>query len=154
MSTDVQHLTKDKKKELEAELEQLKTVDRPAVLDRVAYARSLGDLSENAEYHAAREDQGKLESRIKQLEHVLKYAQIVEKNTDGTIGLGTTVVVQKDGKDPKTYTLVDAEEADMSAGKLSQESPLGSVLINKKAGEQVSLETPKGKTSYKILSVD
>lgn len=154
MSVDVQHLTKDKKAELEAEIERLKTFDRPQVLDRVAYARSLGDLSENAEYHAAREDQGKLETRIKQIEHVLKYAQIVKKNTDGTIGLGSKVVVQKTGDEKKTFTLVSAEEADMTIGKLSHDSPIGSALMGKNAGDDAVIETPKGRVTYQILSVD
>lgn len=147
-------LTQEKKKELEAELENLKTVIRAEILERLAFAKSLGDLSENAEYHDSKDAQGKNEARISQIEYILKNAIVVEVNTDGTVGLGSTVVlVKKDSGEEKTYQIVGNEEADFSAGKISFESPIGAALIDKSQGEFVSVETPRGITEYKIKSV-
>lgn len=153
-------LTPEKKTALEQELEFLKTEKRSEILERLAFAKSLGDLSENAEYHSSKEEQGKNEARISQIEFILKNAVVVEANTDGTIGIGSTVTLIK--KDPKpstgqaqevTYTIVGNEEADFSAGKISFESPIGKAVIGKQTGDEVSVETPKGETVYQVKSV-
>jgi transcription elongation factor GreA len=147
-------LTQDKKTALETELLSLKTTVRADILERLAFAKSLGDLSENAEYHSSKDAQGKNESRIAQIEYVLKNAVLVEVNTDGTIGLGSTVVlVKKESGEEKIYQIVGNEEADFSAGKISFESPIGSALMDKQQGDEVIVETPKGETFYKIRSV-
>ncbi|MCA9351357.1 transcription elongation factor GreA [Patescibacteria group bacterium] len=147
-------ITKAKKDELEAELEELKTTKRAEILERLAFAKSLGDLSENAEYHTSKEAQGKNEARISQIEAILKNAELVEANDDGSISLGSTVVVVKDeSKETITYQIVGNEEADFSAGKISFESPLGSSLMDKTVGDQVIVETPKGSTRYTVKEV-
>lgn len=147
-------LTAHKKAELENELENLKTVVRAEILERLAFAKSLGDLSENAEYHSSKEAQGKNEARITQIEYILKNAIVVEANTDGTVGLGSTVVlIKKDTSEEKTYQVVGNEEADFSAGKISFESPIGAAVMDKQQGDEIVVETPKGKTVYSIKSV-
>lgn len=147
-------LTADKKAALENELEHLKTVVRADILERLAFAKSLGDLSENAEYHSSKESQGKNEARISQIEYILKNAVVIEANTDGTVGIGSTVVLTKKGTDEqKTYQIVGNEEADFSVGKISFESPIGSALMNKIEDDDVVVLTPKGETIYVIESV-
>lgn len=147
-------LTREKKKELEGELTYLKTEKRSEILDRLAFAKSLGDLSENAEYHSSKEDQGKNEARITEIEHILKYAVMVEANTDGTIGLGSLVVLtKKDTGEERTYTIVGAEESDVLAAKMSFDSPIGKAVMDKKQGDVVKVETPKGEVTYTITSV-
>jgi len=147
-------LTQEKKGSLENEIQNLKTTVRADILERLAFAKSLGDLSENAEYHASKDAQGKNEARIAQIEYVLKHAIIVEANTDGTIGIGSNVVlIKKDSGDEKKYQIVGNEEADFSAGKISFESPIGSALMGKSEKESISVETPKGVNQYIISSV-
>jgi transcription elongation factor GreA len=148
------YISKEKKIALEAELKELITVKRKEVIEAVEYAKSLGDLSENAEYHSAREAQGKLQTRIEEIEDVLKNSLVVEKKIGNMVDIGATVVVQKVAdKSERTITIVGAEEADMAAGKLSHKSPLGEALMGTKVGETVSFETPAGKTEYKIISI-
>lgn len=147
-------ITEEKKKELEEEMHFLKTEKRSEILERLAFAKSLGDLSENAEYHSSKEEQGKNEARINQIESVLKNSVIVEANTDGTVGIGSLVVLEKnENKEEITYQIVGNEEADFSAGKISFESPLGSALMDKSAKEEVRVVTPKGEISYTIVKV-
>ncbi|HRH31504.1 MAG TPA: transcription elongation factor GreA [Candidatus Paceibacterota bacterium] len=148
------YISKEKKVALEAELKELITVKRKEVIEAVEYAKSLGDLSENAEYHSAREAQGKLQTRIEEIEEVLRSSTVVEHKGGNLVDIGATVVVQKVAdKSERTLTLVGAEEADMGAGKLSHKSPLGIALMGAKVGETVSFETPAGKTEYKIISI-
>lgn len=148
------YISKEKKIALEAELKELITVKRKEVIEAVEYAKSLGDLSENAEYHSAREAQGKLQTRIEEIEDVLKNSLVVEKKIGNMVDIGATVVVQKVAdKSERTITIVGAEEADMAAGKLSHKSPLGEALMGAKVGETVAFETPAGKTEYKIISI-
>lgn len=151
----MEYLTSEKNRELEEELNQLKTVRRKEIADSLEYAKSLGDLSENAEYHQAREDQANCEDRIAHLEQILKNAVITdEKHHSGSVEVGTTVKVQKKGdKEEREFTLVGSEEADSFAGKISNESPLGQALLGKKKGETVTVTTPKGETSYTIKSI-
>lgn len=149
-----EYITKENKEALEAELKELSTVRRKEIIAAVEYAKSLGDLSENAEYHSAREDQGKLEERIGQIEHVLKHAVVMERQNDGTIGIGSTVVIKKEGEEnTRTFLMVGSEETDMLAGKISYKSPLGTALFGQRAGMTVGVTTPKGEISYTIVSV-
>lgn len=151
----MEYLTLEKKTELEEELNQLKTVRRKEIADALEYAKSLGDLSENAEYHQAREDQANCEDRIAHLEQILKNAVVTtEKTHAARVEVGTTVVVmKKGGKDEREFTLVGSEEADSVAGKISNESPLGKALLGKTKGDTVSVSTPKGEVNYTIKSI-
>jgi len=154
MKQEGDYITKEKKKELEIELKDLKGPKRKEILVALAYAKSLGDLSENAEYHQTREDQGKLEERIKRIEKILESAEVVNGGGGDIIEIGSKVVVLKEGiKEEKTYHIVGSEEADMALGKISNRSPFGVALFGKKKGETISFETPKGEVNYKIIKV-
>ncbi|MDQ5931283.1 MAG: transcription elongation factor GreA [Patescibacteria group bacterium] len=147
-------LTKENKEALEAELKELSGPKRREIISAVEYAKSLGDLSENAEYHAAREAQGKLEDRIAQIEYTLKHAEIVEKPSDGSVAVGCTVTIKKVGEtNTRVFQIVGSEETDMLSGKISYKSPIGQALHGKKKGDIVSVITPKGETQYEIISV-
>lgn len=150
------YITEEKRKALEIELEDLKGPKRKEILDALEYAKSLGDLSENAEYHQAREDQGKLEERIAKIEQILRSSEVVSNKGSGgdTVDIGSTVVVKKeDGKETKTYIIVGSEEVNMAEGKISNRSPFGEALFGKKKGDKVSFSTPSGTVNYKIVSV-
>lgn len=148
------YITEEKKSELELELENLKGPKRREIIEALEYAKSLGDLSENAEYHQTREDQGKLEERIAKIEQILKTSIVITPTGGDIVEIGSKVVVQKeDTKEEKNYVIVGSEEADMAQGKISNRSPLGVALFNKKKGDTVSMETPGGKVSYKIIKV-
>lgn len=151
---DQYHITQSKKEELEAELNHLKTVERVAISERVQTARAHGDLKENTEYEQARTDQGANESRIQEVEYILKHAHIIERTLSGLAELGGVVEVLKEGaEDKKIFTLVSAAEADMAKGRLSIESPIGKALIGKAKGDVVSVVTPAGETRYTIVSI-
>ena len=148
------YITEEKKKALEAELEELKGPKRKEILAALEYAKSLGDLSENAEYHQTREDQGKLEERIKRIEQILLSSEVVKGGGGDIIEIGSNVVVQKEGtEDKKSYQIVGSEEADMALGKISNRSPFGEALFGKKKGEIISFKTPSGEVNYKIIDV-
>ena len=149
------YLTKEKFEELKEELEHLKTVRRKEVAESLEYARSLGDLSENAEYQEARDMQAAIEERIGHLEQVIKEAKIVAQDKKGdVVGLGSEVVIKKEKeKEERAYTIVGSEEANIHEHKLSYLSPLGEALMGKGKGETFSFETPAGKQTYKILKV-
>jgi transcription elongation factor GreA len=150
-----EYLTKENKEALEAELKELSSVKRKEVIAAIEYAKSLGDLSENAEYHIAREEQGKLEERIGIIENVLKHAVVVDRVTDGTISIGSVVVIQKEGEaNTRTLTIVGSEETDMLSGKISYKSPIGAALNGKKKGDTITVNTPKGDMEYEIISVN
>ena len=150
----MEYLTLEKKNELEQELNQLKTVRRKEIADALEYAKSLGDLSENAEYHQAREDQANCEDRISHIEQILKNAVIMETGKVGIIHVGSTVTVQKKGsKEEKTFALVGSEEADSVSGRISNESPLGMALLGKKKGDKVTVIAPKGEMEYTVVSI-
>ena len=152
----MEYLTLEKKNLLENELNTLKTVRRKEIADALEYAKSLGDLSENAEYHQAREDQANCEDRITHIEQILKNAVIMETDGHevGKVTVGSTVTVQKKGsKEEKTFAIVGSEEADSIAGKISNESPLGSVLLGKKKGDKVVVHAPKGEIEYTVVSI-
>lgn len=148
-------LTPEKFEELKKELENLKTVRRKEVAESLEYARSLGDLSENAEYQEARDMQAAIEERIQHLEKVIKEAKIVAGGKKGdVVGLGTEVTIQKDkDNESRTYTIVGSEEANIQEHKLSYLSPLGEALMGKSKGESFTFETPAGKQTYKILKI-
>jgi transcription elongation factor GreA len=149
------YITEGKRKELEAELKDLKGPKRKEILEALEYAKSLGDLSENAEYHQTREDQGKLEGRIAKIEQILRSSQVVSVHSGDVIEVGSKVVVQKEQtKEEKTYQIVGSEEADMAQGKISNRSPFGTAIFGKKKGDKISFKTPAGGVvNYKIVSV-
>ena len=149
-----EYLTQQKYNELQAELLELKTVKRKAVAEHLEYARSLGDLSENAEYHEAREEQAQTEARILQLETILKNAEIVRHTSGDIVEIGSKVIVQKEGESSTNeFTLVGSEESDITIGKISHHSPLGAALFGKKKGESFSFESPRGSVKYKVVDV-
>ena len=153
---DVQEfLTQEKFDELKAELEHLKTVRRKEVAESLEYARSLGDLSENAEYQEARDMQAAIEERINHLEQVIKEAKIIGAKKKGdVVGLGSKVKIKKDKeKDTREYTIVGSEEANIHEHKLSYLSPLGEALMGKAKNDTFDFDTPAGKQSYKVLEV-
>lgn len=154
MDQTANYITEEKKKALEAEMEDLKGPKRKEIIATLEYAKSLGDLGENAEYHQAREDQGKLEERIKHIEQILRSSQIFKRHSGDIVEVGSKVVVQKEGsKEDKTYIIVGSEEADMASGKISNKSPFGEALFGKKKGANFSVKTPSGVVNYKIISV-
>lgn len=144
-------LTSEGKKELEAELEELKG-RRGDIAAKIAEARDYGDLSENAEYDAAREEQGIVETRVAEIEDILQNAEIITSTKKaGVVSLGSTVEI-KNGKN-YTYTIVGPVEADPLNGKISNESPIGEALMGKKEGDKATVTTQKGDTVYTVLSV-
>ncbi len=148
------YITEEKRVALIAELEDLKGPKRKEILENLEYAKSLGDLSENAEYHQTREEQGKLEARIKKIEQILQSSKTVKGGGGDIIEIGSKAIVQNvDTKEEKNYVIVGSEEADMAKGKISNRSPLGVALFGKKKGESVSFKTPKGVVNYKIINV-
>ncbi len=151
-----EYITLEKKSLLEAELKDLIEVKRPEIAAALEYAKSLGDLSENAEYHQSREDQGHLEDRIKEIEHILRNAEIAERHHADIVELGATVSVKKKGdKEVRKFFIVGSEEADVQSGKISNESPLGKALLGKKQKEEVTFISPKGETiTYTVVSID
>ncbi|TAG26095.1 MAG: transcription elongation factor GreA [Rhodobacterales bacterium] len=140
---------------LDEELKQLKTVDRPAIIRDIAEAREHGDLSENAEYHAAREKQGFIEGRIKELEGTLSLADVIDPTKlSGSIKFGATVLLADvDNGDEKTYQIVGETEADIENGLLNIRSPLARALIGKEEGDSFDVKTPGGTRTYEILKV-
>ena len=144
-------ITADGKKELEAELIGLKS-RRGEVAEKISEARDFGDLSENAEYDAAREEQGLLETRIAEIEDIVNNAEIIKATSKSTIGLGSKVEL-KTGAKKVVYTVVGPVEADPIEGKISNESPIGMALYGKKVDDKVTISTPKGDISYTIVSI-
>ncbi len=142
---------------LEDELKQLKTVERPAVIEAIAEAREHGDLSENAEYHAAKEHQSFIEGRLMELEDMMSRAQVIDPKTlsGQTIKFGATVtVVDEDTDDEKSYKIVGDHEADVKGGRISISSPISRALIGKTVGDSVEVATPGGGRSYEIIKVE
>ncbi|MCJ7872961.1 transcription elongation factor GreA [Marinovum sp. 2_MG-2023] len=140
---------------LEAELKLLKSVERPAVIKAIAEARELGDLKENAEYHSAREKQGFIEGRIKELEGVLSLTEVIDPTKlSGTIKFGATVtVVDEDTDEEKTWQIVGEHEANVEKGLLNMKSPIARALIGKEEGDSVEVRTPGGTKDYEILKI-
>ena len=141
---------------LRAELHKLKTVERPATTQAIAEARGHGDLSENAEYEAAREKQGMIEARIRDIEHKLANAQIIDPKllqAEGRCVFGATVEVEGNGGEKATWQIVGEDEADIKEGRISVSSPIARALIGKEPGETVDVQTPGGKKRYEIIDV-
>lgn len=157
MTQGKEYITKEKKAELEKELIDLEGPQRKEIIEAIEFAKSLGDLSENAEYHQAREAQGKLEERISEIKRILKEAEVVSStNKKGEeVEIGSVVEIKKlSDNSKKTFTITGEGEADMAAGKISYQSPLGSALVNKKKGDKVEIVSPSGTIEYKILNVN
>lgn len=142
---------------LKESLEQLKSVERPRVTNAIAEARAHGDLKENAEYHAAREEQGLIEAHIKDLEHKLSLAQIIDVTTlpqTGKVVFGTTVVLEDLDNDTEVkYQIVGQDESDINKGLLAYNTPIARALIGNEEGDTVEIETPGGNKNYEIVEV-
>ena len=144
-------ITLEGKKELEAELAELKS-RRGEVADKISEARDFGDLSENAEYDSAREEQGLVETRIAEIEDILMNAEEIKARKSSKVQLGSTVEL-KNGSKKFSYTLVGPVEADPLSGKISNESPIGVALLGKMVGDKATITTPKGDTTYTVVSI-
>ncbi len=155
MAEQTHYLTAEGAARLKTELEELKGPKREELAARLRSAIQMGDLSENADYHKAKEDQAFLEGRIQELEYLLKNAVIIERNANQeVVSIGSHVTIQEDDWPPETYHLVGPTEADPSNGKISYESPIGKALLDHRAGETVEAETPGGRINFKILKIE
>lgn len=156
MVEETTYLTPDGKAEMEEELRRLQEVERPDLAQRLKEAVAMGDLKENADYHDTREKMSLLDGRIQRLEHILRNAVIVD--TDGPsdmVRIGSTVTIREAGEDEdETYTIVGAAEANPSEGRISQKSPIGAALINRKKGDKVKVTTPNGTITFKIRKIE
>jgi len=151
---DIQYMSQQKLEQLERELQKIKQETIPALARRIDDARQMGDLSENAEYHGAREEMSWAQSRVLELEAIINNAEIVQSGGGSvTVTLGSHIVVKNNGKE-KEYTIVGAAEADPLANKISNESPLGQAFMGKRKGENVDVKVPAGVQTYRILSVE
>ena len=153
---DQHYLTAEGAARMRAELERMKGPERQALSRRLRDAIQMGDLSENADYHKAKEDQGFLEGRIQELEYLLHNAVIIDENTleRETVQVGAHVTIQEEDFPPETYFLVGAKEADPPNGRISNESPIGKALVGKKVGEEAVAYTPNGSIRFKILKIE
>lgn len=150
------YLTTEGAQRLKEELERLKGPERDQIARRLRSAIQMGDLSENADYHKAKEDQGFLEGRISELEYLLKNAIIVDRNNNkgDVVDIGTEVTIQETGEEPETYYLVGAKEANPRNGRISNESPIGRALLGHRVGDSVTAVTPTGSITFKILKIE
>ena len=140
--------------ELETELDELKRVKRPEIINAIKEARALGDLSENTEYHSAREEQAIIEGRIQELEYKLEHAVIISEEVSVTVRLGSSVVIRYDDEDDtEEYKIVGSTEADPFENKISNESPIAKALLGKKKGAIVSVESPNGKYNIELIEI-
>lgn len=149
-----EYLTKEEKIKLEAELHELESTKRQEILDTLQFAKSLGDLSENAEYHQARDAQGRNEARIEELKQMLKNSVVVDASKSETITVGSHVTLLKTAtNEKKDYVLVGTDDSDILSGKLSYKSPLGTILMGKAKGAVVEVKTPSGVVEYKVSKI-
>ena len=148
------YLTPEGETRLKIELAELTGRRREELAQRLRSAIQMGDLSENADYHKAKEDQAFLEGRIQEIEAVLRSAVIIEKSHSDIVTVGSSVTIQEEDFPPETYYLVGAKEADPRNGKISNESPIGRALMDHKVGDVVETDTPNGKIALKILKVE
>lgn len=150
------YLTEEGKEKLQAELAELEGPRRAEIAARLKSAIEMGDLSENADYHKAKEDQGFLEGKILELSHTLHHAIIVSENTNGRdkVAVGCKVTIQEDDFPPETYYLVGSQEADPADNKISHISPIGSALMDREVGDSVDIKTPGGEYTVKILNIE
>ena len=151
-----QYLTQEKLEEFKGELKYLQTAKRLEVAERLKRAKELGDLSENAEYMEARDEQAQVEGRILELDEIIKNAVIIEKApSTGVVRVGSTVVVEKVGQPgERKFVIVGSNEANPSSGLISNESPLGRSFLGKKVGDAAMVTTPSGKVEYKIVAIE
>lgn len=149
-----EYLTKEKYEKLKEELDYLKKTKRKEVAEQLEYAKSLGDLSENAEYHEAREAQALVEDRIQRLEAILKDAVVVSRHHTDSVDIGSIVTVLREGDtNEQVYTIVGGEESDFLEGKISIHSPFGAAIVGKQKGEIFSFNAPNGSVTYKIIEI-
>ncbi|HMD82722.1 MAG TPA: transcription elongation factor GreA [Anaerolineales bacterium] len=148
------YLTPEGEIKLKAELVELTGHRREELAQRLRAAIQMGDLSENADYHKAKEDQAFLEGRIQEIEAILRTAVIIEKKQSDTVTVGSYVTIQEADFTPETYYVVGAKEADPRNGKISNESPIGKALMDHRVGDIVETETPDGKIAFKILKIE
>jgi len=148
------YLTPEGEAKLKAELVELTGRRREELAQRLRSAIQMGDLSENADYHKAKEDQAFLEGRIQEIEAALRTAVIIEKKQSDVVTVGSHVTIQEGDFDPEIFYVVGAKEADPRNGRISNESPIGSALMNHKVGETVEAQTPGGKMKFKILKIE
>jgi len=150
-----QYLTKERQEEFEKELKELKSKKRIEIAERLKRAKEYGDLSENSEYSAAREEQANVEARIFELDELLKKAVIISKAEDGgdAVRVGSTITVKK-GEHTAVYTIVGSYDAKPEEGKISDESPLGKAFLKHKTGDQVKVVTPAGSSTYEIMKIE
>lgn len=152
---DKHYLTPEGKEKLEKELHDLTTRGRKELAERLKHAVSMGDLSENADYHKAKEDQGFLEGRIQEIERILHDAEVIESRSNyHEVALGARVTIKEGNETPETYYLVGRKEANPREGKISHESPIGKALLGHKVGDRVEVDSPQGKISFEILSIE
>lgn len=152
----MEYFTEDGLKKFMEELNQLKSVERPSITKQIAEARDKGDLSENAEYHAAKEAQGMLESKIAKLEEIAANARVLDESnldTSKVVILTTVKIKNKDNNAEMKYTLVAESESDLKVGKISVDSPMGKGLLGKKKGEVAIIEVPNGKMKFEIMEI-
>lgn len=153
MSNKIQYLSREKRDELENEFKQLKNIKIPTIAKRIDEAKQMGDLSENAEYHSAREDMAWAQSRVKEIQDILDNAQIIKNvGTSDMVSIGSNIVVESSGI-KKEFTIVGPQEADPIKGKISHESPLGAAFLGHRATEIVKIKTPSGSQEYKIIEI-
>ena len=149
------HITPEGLEAVERELHELTTVRRPEIVSKIKAARELGDLSENFEYHAAKNEQGMMEARVKELEAIVKNHVIIEKRrATGEVEMGSTVHFGENGGDEETYRIVGPAEADPKAGRVSYESALGKALIGHRVGDEVEIRTPGGAYTVRITGIE
>ncbi len=149
-----QYMTEEKIEKLKQERKKLKEEKIPGLAKRIDEARQMGDLSENAEYHAAREDMAWAQTRVKELEYLIDNAEVISKNDKtGEVQIGSHITVSTNGK-KKEYTIVGAQEASPIDGKISNESPLGSAFLGKKKGDKIKINLPAGPQEFKIEHVN
>jgi transcription elongation factor GreA len=154
--SDQHYLTAEGAARMKEELKHLKNFERTALAKRLRDAIQMGDLSENADYHKAKEDQGFLEGRIQELEYLLSKATIIEDEVINRdfVQIGNRVTIQEENFEPETYYLVGAKEADPPNGRISNVSPIGSALLGKRVGDVAVAQTPAGPLSFKILKIE
>lgn len=149
-------MTAEGKIQLEKELEDLKMVKRPEVINRIKIARGFGDLSENSEYSSAKDEQSVIESRVSQIQEMLQYADVIDASNiaEDEVSVGKKVTIVEDGEEPEEYIIVGSAESDPMAGKISNDSPIAKAILGKKIGDKVEIETPAGSFAVTIQSVE
>ncbi len=150
----IEYLTQQGFNDLEAELVKIKDELIPEIAKRIDEAKQLGDLSENAEYHAAKEEMSWTQGRLLQVRHILENAQVITKTTNDKVDLGSTVKFKTDSGKERNYTIVGPQEADPLSGKISNESPIGQAFLGAKSGDSIEVQTPAGVAQYAIISIE